>query len=102
MSYIITFDVEAERRTGLVQAIKTTGDWGEVTPTSYLVASPQTVRSIIETLQPMLGPQDSLAVVTVSAPWAAYCDSNAETLAVSLLGKDETWIPKDWNGTDRS
>ncbi len=102
MSYIITFDIEPDRRLGLVDAIKATGEWGEVTPTSYLVASQQTVRSIIETLQPMLGPQDSLAVMTVSAPWAAYCDPNVETLAVSLLGKDETWIPKDWNGTDRS
>src|SRR5262249_20644822 len=47
-------------RSGLVEAIKAAGEWGEVTPTSYLGASSQTVRSVIEALPPMLGPRDTV------------------------------------------
>ena len=102
MNYIITFEIEPDRRHSLVEAIKATGEWGEVTPTSFLVASQKPVRYIIEVLQPMLGPKDSLAVLSVSAPWAAHCDPIVEDFAHVLLGQFEDWIPRDWNGKDRS
>ena len=51
----------------------------------------------------MLGPKDSLAaVLTISAPWAAYCDPIVEDMIEGLLGKCEDHVPKDWNGVDWS
>ena len=97
MTYLITFGVEPSRNATLAAAIKAMGEWGEFAPNSYLLASERTVRAIIETLQPLLGPKDSLAVLTASAPWAASCNPNAETIALSLLGENEPWIHKDRN-----
>lgn len=50
----------------------------------------------------MLGQKDSLAVLTVCSPWAGYCDPIVEDMMDGLLGESENYIPKDWNGVDRS
>jgi hypothetical protein len=73
-----------------------------LTPASYVLDSKRDVRAIIEALQPMLGPKDCLAAVTISSPWAAYCDPLVEEMTEAVLGKGEDYIPKDWNGVDRS
>ena len=103
MAYLVTFETDAARQESLVTAIKAFGDWGVVTRASYLLISEHPLRTIIETLQPMLGPKDSLAaVLTISAPWAAYCDPIVEDMIEGLLGKCEDHVPKDWNGVDWS
>jgi hypothetical protein len=66
MTYLITFGAEPGKNAALAAAIKEMGEWGEFAPNSYLLASERTVRTIIETLQPLLGPEDSLAVLTAS------------------------------------
>ena len=88
--------------TKLVQEIKNLGDWGEVTSSSFFVTSTENAGSITEKLQLLLGPQESVAVFTVSQPWAGYCDIIMEDFLVSELGQDEDWTPHDWNEVTQS
>lgn len=95
MKYLITFETESPA--SIVAAIKNLGEWGELTPTSYLLESSQEVRNIIEQLQPLLGRSDAIWVFTVVAPWASHGDPIVEDHAYALLGPFVDWSPKDWD-----
>ena len=103
MNYLITFAVEsADIRSSLISAIQNLGEWGELTPTSFLLEADLDVQPLIELLQPLIGPSDSLWIFSVVAPWAGYGDPIVEDHAVDLLGEFQDWVPKDWNDNQGS
>ena len=102
MAYIVLFSVEPPRATGLIETIKAFGEWGELTPTAYLLQCEADPGSIMETLQPMLGPKDELWVFRASGPWAGYGDVLAEELAVARVSPEASWVPRDWNAATQS
>lgn len=98
MNYLITFNIaDAGARDAVSGAIRQLGEWGELTPQSFLVESGEAVRPIMERLQRLLGLGDAIWVLTVSAPWAAHGDPVVEDHAVGLLGEFEDWVPADWD-----
>ena len=84
------------------RGIKKLGEWGEITPTSFVVVSEENAGVITERLQFLLEPQDSIAVISVSQPWATYCNPIVEDFLISQLGQDEDWTPHDWNEETQS
>jgi hypothetical protein len=102
MPLVITFQVEQVRCAALIEAVKSFGDWSELTPSSYLSTTDISPGAVMEKLQPLLGPADNLWVVSASGPWAAYSDPVAEDHAVVLLGQDDKWIPRDWDEISQS
>lgn len=102
MPFIITFEIEEIRRVSLVSALKGLGDWSAMTSSSYLVATDAGAGGIMETLQPLLGPADSLWVISAAGPWAGYGNPEADDHAVSVLGRDDAWTPKDWDEATKS
>ena len=98
MNYLITFDIaDTGVRDAVSAAIRRLGEWGELTPQSFLVESEAAVRPTIERLQRLLGPCDAIWVFSVSAPWAGHGDPIVEDHAVALLGNFEDWVPADWD-----
>jgi len=93
MNYLITFTATAKNYSKIVEKIKNMGEWAEVTPSSFFVVSKENAGAITETLQLLLGPQDSVAVFSVTKPWASYCDLIVEDFILSEIGQNEDWIP---------
>lgn len=102
MAHVFIFSVEPSRELGLVEAIKALGEWGILTPTSYLVEGEFDPGKVMECLQPMLGPMDALWVIKAGAPWAGHGDPIVGDLAVACLGHDQAWIPRDWDEATQS
>lgn len=102
MSLIVTFRADERRAVGLIDDIKSLGEWGVLTPTSYLVGTISSPGEVMEKLQPLLGPDDDLWVFTVSAPWAGYGNAEVEDVAVGQLGEFEDWVPRDWDEVRQS
>jgi hypothetical protein len=98
MTYIVIFETDNPTVDANVStAIKGFGEWAALTPQSYLLDTTRAVRAIMETLQPMLGPMDSLWVFTPSSPWSGYGDPTVDDHAHGYLGKAEDYVPKDWD-----
>ena len=55
---------------------------------------------MMEALQPLLGPADSLWILAVTAPWSSYGDPFVEDHATALLGEAEDYLPKDWDDAE--
>ena len=102
MNYLITFTATAKNYSEIVENIKHMGEWGEIPPSSFFVKSNENAGAITEKLQLLLGPKDSVAIFSVSKPWASYCDPIVEDLLISEIGQDEVWIPHDWNEQTQS
>ena len=102
MAYIITFTATARNYARIVSEIKKLGNWGEVTPSSFVVATKENAGAITERLQLLLGPQESVAIFTVSRPWASYCNLIVEDFFLSEIGEDEDWTCHDWNEETQS
>jgi len=102
MNYLITFTATTEKLSAIIEQIKQLGEWGEITPNSFVVASNENAGVITQQLQMLLGPHDSIAVFSVSQPWASYCDLIVEDFLVSEIGEYEDWTPRDWNGDTQS
>ncbi len=102
MAYIVLLSVEPPRKAGLIEAIKALGDWGELTPTSYLVHGGADPGSIMEMLQPMLGPRDALWVFPASGPWAGYGDVLVDELVAAWVSPEASWVPYDWDEAKQS
>ena len=98
MTYIVIFETDSPTVDANVStAIKGFGEWAALTSQSYLLDTTQAVRAIMETLQPMLGPLDSLWVFTSTLPWSGYGDPLVDDHARRYLGKAEEYVPKDWD-----
>lgn len=102
MSVIVTFETDEQRAIALVGHIKSLGEWGALTPSSYLVETTASPGLVMEQLQPLLGPQDELWVFSVTAPWAGYGSVEVEDLAVGQLGPFTDWVPRDWDEESQS
>lgn len=102
MKHLITFTATAIKYPDILEQIKKLGYWGEVTPSSFFVVSQENAGVITERLQLLLGPQDAVAVFSVSQPWASHCDIIVEDLLLSKIGQDEDWIPHDWDEETQS
>ncbi len=102
MAYIVTFSVEPPRVAGLLEAIKALGEWGELTPTTYILQSDVDPGSIMEMLQPRLGPKDDLWVFRAGGPWAGYGDVLVEELATAWVSPEALWVPRDWDDATQS
>ncbi len=96
MAYIVIFEAsEAKVGATVSTAIKGMGDWAELTAKSYLLDTSQSVRTVMETLQPLIGPSDSIWVFTPSSPWSCYGDPVVDDHAHALLGQAEDYVPRD-------
>ena len=102
MAYIVLVSVEPPREAGLIEAIKAFGEWGELTPTTYILQCKVDPGSIMETLQPMLGPADSLWVFRASGPWAGYGDVLVDELVEAWVSPEASWAPHDWDEATQS
>ena len=102
MNYLITFTATAKNYSEIVEKIKNMGEWGEVTPSSFLVVSNENAGAITENFQLLLGQQDSFAVFSVSKPLASYSDIIVEDFILSKIGEDEDWVIKNWNEETQS
>ena len=102
MTYLITFTATTKNYSKIVNEIKNLGEWGEVTTSSFIVASKENAGVITERLQLLLGPQDSVAVFSVSKPWASYCGLIVKDFILSEIGQDEEWTYHDWNEETQS
>jgi len=102
MNYLITFTATAKNYSNIVEKIKNLGEWAEITPSSFFVVSQENAGAITEKLQLLLGPQDLVAVFSVSKPWASHCDPIVEDFLLSEIGQDEDWTPHDWNEETKS
>jgi hypothetical protein len=102
MSLIVTFKTDVQRAVALIDYIKSLGEWGVLTPTSYLVGTTASPGRVMEKLQPLLGPDDDLWVFSVRSPWAGYGNVEAEDVAVGQLGKFADWVPRDWDEARQS
>lgn len=100
MNYLITFGTNPTRNEQLHKSIRELGEFGLVTPTSYVVQSDLTAASIIELLQKDLGPSDDIGVFAVCQPWASYCDVIVEDFLVGALGDFEDWTPRDFESEE--
>lgn len=97
MNYLITFTATTSNYSRLVDQVKGFGDWGEITPSSFIVVSDENAGVITEKLQLFLGPNESVAVFSVSKPWASYCDLIVEDFLISNIGEYEDWTPHDFS-----
>jgi hypothetical protein len=98
MTYIVIFETDnLTVDTNVSTAIKDLGEWVALTSQSYLLDTTRAVRAIMETLQPMLGPMDSLWVFTPISPWSGYGDPIVDDHAHGHLGKAEDYVLKDWD-----
>ena len=103
MPFIVTFSVEEpSRRSEVVGGIKALGDWAELNAHAYYFVGDAKAGETMESLQPMLGPNDNLWVFTVCNPWAGYGNVLADGDVAATLGPDEDWIPRDWDEVTRS
>lgn len=55
---------------------------------------------MMEALQPLLGPADSLWILAVTSPWSSYGDPIVADHATALLGEAEDYVPKDWDDAE--
>ena len=99
MAYILSFSVEPLRGAVLVEHIKALGEWAELTPSTYVLRCEVKPGSIMETLQPMLGPKDCLWVFQVRGPWAGYGDPLVEESVGAWVSSEASWVPRDWDET---
>ena len=102
MAYIITFETEDPTvATSLREAVEALGEWIVLTSQSYLLDTSSGIRSMMETLQPILGPADGLWVFTAAGPWSGYGDPITDDYLHGQLGPSEDYIPKDWDAASR-
>ena len=98
MAYIVIFECDdPNTKANVTAAIKGIGEWAKLTSQSYLLDIPHAVSGLMEALQPMLGPADSLWVFTPKAPWSGYGDPIVDDHLNGHLGDAEDYIPKDWD-----
>ena len=102
MRLLVTFSTDAGRCDAVIGAIKSLGEWSLLTPSSYLLETNIGPGRILETLQPLLGPNDGLWVFSLAAPWAGYGAPEVEDHAVAMLGLFDDWAPTDWNDITQS
>jgi len=102
MNYLVTFTSTTENHSAVVEQIKQLGEWGEITPSSFVIASKENAGVITQRLQILLGPHDSIGVFSISQPWASYCDLIVEDFLASEIGEYEDWTPSDWNEDTQS
>ncbi len=99
-TFLVVFDVEKPFEQLVVTDIKALGDWARMTPTVFMLTTDYKPERIMERLQPLLGPQDSLWIVSPSKPWTGYGDPMvADWLSAALGEENGNWIPKDWDET---
>jgi hypothetical protein len=103
MPYIVIFESDDPIvRAKVTSALKGMGEWTELSSQSYLVDAAHSVSDLMETLQPMIGPADSLWVFTPKAPWSGYGDPIVDDHLHGHLGDADDYIPKDRNEATRS
>jgi hypothetical protein len=96
MALIITFNVNPSRVAALVEAVKALGEWGALTPTSYLITTNTCPGEIMERLHGFVAPDEELWAITAAAPWASYGNAEVEDHA-ELLGAPDDWTVWDWD-----
>lgn len=103
MSFVVAFSVdEHDRRASVVERVKALGDWAILTLNTHYFAGEVKPGEALETIQPMLGPQDALWVFAVYNPWAGHGDPLADDDVAGTLGPGEDWIPRDWDDATES
>ena len=101
MALIITFNINASRVSAMVEAIRELGQWGVLTPTSYLVATDMGPGEIMERLHGLVSPQEDLWVITAADLWAGYGDVEVVD-HVETLGASDDWPTWDWDEASSS
>ncbi len=92
------YDVEERFLAEFSDNLKNLGSWAMLTPTAMMIRTKETPEDIMEKLQPLIGPKDSLWLVTPSSPWTGYGDPIVDDFIHAELGPDKgDWVPKDWN-----
>ena len=89
--YLIMFDVEPERHRTMVLAVEALGEWAQLTPSSFAVATDELAGSIITKLHRHIRANEQIWVIRAAAPWAAYGDPQIENF-LDALGPEEDWI----------
>ena len=90
--FLIMFDVAPERHRAMVLAVEARGEWAQLTPTAFAVKTNEPAGAIIEKLHRNTRADEQVWVLTATAPWAAYGDTNTESF-LDALGPEEDWIP---------
>lgn len=94
-TFFIIFEVEERYATVFSASVKSLGDWAILTPTTIMVRTKKSSESVMEQLQPLIGPGDSLWLITPSAPWSGYGDPIACDHVEAALGPESgNWVPK--------
>src|SRR5688500_15005497 len=98
MAYIVIFECESPTvEASVTAAVKRMGEWAALSSQAYLVAALRNVRSMMETLQPLLGPNDTLWVFTPKGPWSGHGNPIVDDHLHHHLGEAEDYVPKDWD-----
>ncbi|MBI1212884.1 MAG: hypothetical protein GC190_15590 [Alphaproteobacteria bacterium] len=89
--FLIAFDVAPERHRAMVLAIEALGEWAQLTPTTFAVATNEPAGAIIAKLHRNIRAEEQIFVVSAKGPWAAYGASDTENF-LDVLGPEEDWI----------
>jgi len=95
MTCIVTFETnDPIVGANITGAIKSFGDWAILTSQSWLLDTTAEIRTIMETVQPLLGPGDGLWIFTGSSPWCGEGDPIVEDHAQGYFGEAEDYVPR--------
>ena len=96
--FLVIYDVEERFLPKFSTSLKSLGSWAHLTPSAMMVRTEQSLEAMMEQLQALIGPCDSLWVVTPTRPWSGYGDPTVDDCLHATLGKGNgNWVPKDWN-----
>lgn len=97
-TFFVIYDVEERFQSKFSKTLKSLGAWAILTPSAMMVKTEKSPEAVMEQLQPLIGPRDSLWLVTPSRPWSGYGDPTVDDCLQVALGPDNgNWVPKDWN-----
>lgn len=97
-TYLVIFEVEQRFASTVVANIKNLGNWAQMTSSAFMLATNHTPGDVMERLQPLIGPRDSLWLVSPITPWTGYGDPTVEDYLTATLGEEMgDWMPKDWD-----
>ena len=96
--FLIIFDVQEQFAAAFITSVKSLGNWAMLTPTTMMINTKKSSEGVMEQLQPLIGPSDSLWLITPSIPWSAFGDPIVIDHVEAALGPENgNWAPKDWN-----
>lgn len=97
-TFLVIYDVEPRFVSAFRDSLKTMGEWAILTPTVTMLSTAKSSEAVMEGLQPLIGLDDSIWLITPSGPWSAHGDAVVEDYVTSALGpQNGNWVPQDWN-----